>query len=300
MSWLRRGLLLCAAAWLVLRPALAAETIRWVVHDMPPVFSLPGGHTPKRASEFGHGELDGLQRLLVARLPQFQHEFVVAVPTRFEALVRQGEPICSLLPRRTPERLSWLYFTPTHPPLNSRAVHLVTRAELLPRLNALGTPLSLARVLQEAGLQGVLTRDRSFGPRIDQLLQTQGQALLQGALAWRGQNLLSMLQAGRMDYTLEHPVLVDEYLRQQGSGVALVKLPLLEAQAISQATVACARNPAGRRHIEAIDAVIRALARAPDRSAWLKEWLGELPEPGDRERIDRFMDARARRGAQIE
>ncbi len=292
--------LLGMTALLALRPVAAADTIRWVVHHMPPVFTLPGGQTPSQASELGHGELDGLQRLLVTRLPQVRHEFVVAVPTRFEALVRQGEPICSLLPRRTPERLSWLYFTPTHPPLNSRAVHLVTRAELLPRLTALGEPLSLARVLQAPQLRGVLTRDRSFGPRIDQLLQTQGQTLLQSALAWRGSNLLSMLQAGRMDYTLEHPVLVDDYLRQHPDGARLVKLPLLEAQAISQATVACARNPAGRRHIEAIDAVIRELARAPDRSAWLKEWLGELPEPGDRERIDRFMDARARRGAQIE
>lgn len=290
---------LCLALCLF-QVAWAAELpeIRWIVSDNPPMFSFVNGRAPTRAQDLGHNELDGMLRLLVERLPQYQHTFVVAETARFEVMARAGEPVCSNLLLKTPERLQWLYFTHSHVPLQSRQIHLVTRPELLPRFMSLGQPLELSAVLQRRDLHGLLERDRSYGARIDGLLQSQGQALLDSALRRHGPNLLRMLRAGRMDYTLDYGLTVDDFNRDQAQ--QLVALPLASAWATERSTVGCARHEAGRARIEAIDAAVRELARAQPREDWLRRWMGKLPDAPDLQRMRRYLDERAKGGPQIE
>ena len=69
-------------------------TLSWLVQDLPPHFSYQNGRAPQKAEDLGQGELDGFLRLLIARMPQYQHRFVEAGMPRFEALVRQGQTIC--------------------------------------------------------------------------------------------------------------------------------------------------------------------------------------------------------------
>ncbi|MEJ6001384.1 TIGR02285 family protein [Paucibacter soli] len=281
-------------------PAQAGDTVRWLVQDLPPHFSYAGGRPPQKPADLGHGELDGMLRLLIARMPQYQHEFLDASLPRFEALVRQGQTICSVLHVRTPERLSWLYFTHTHPPLFSRQIHVILRRETLPRLEGMAQPLQLAELLQRNDLTGLLGRDRSFGPRIDAILQAQGSRAPKTANAARNMYVLAMLRLQRMDYTLEYPSVVDEFMRVNDASGELVKIPLAEARSTLVATVACSRNPEGRRQIEAIDAAVRKLAQDPNREAWIGAWRGDQLDEADRQRIHRYMDERAKAGPQIE
>lgn len=276
-------------------------SLRWLVQDMAPHFSYPNGRAPQRPEELGHGEIDGFLRLLIARLPQYPHVFVEAGLPRFEALARQPQaPICSLLHVRTPERLGWLYFTPLYPPLVSRQLHVIVRRDQLQRFEQQGQSLQLAELLQRRDLRALLPRDRSFGPRIDALLLAQGARAPQTVVAGRNGHLLAMLRARRMDYTLEYASTVDEFLRGGEAGAELVKLPIAEGRSTAVAVAACSRSPAGRRQIEAIDEAVRALAQDPQREAWIKAWRGDALDEQDRQRIQRFMDERARGGAQIE
>lgn len=303
---LRLGLLLLALA-----PALGfaqaralgdKPLLRWLVQDIPPHFSYPGGRMPQQPEELGHGEIDGFMRVLLTRMPQFRHEFFEASLPRFEMLARQGEPVCSMLHLRTAERLSWLYFTPIYPPLASRELHVIVRREQLARFEVQGQTLQLSDLLQRPELVGLLQRDRSYGPRIDALLQAQGGKGPRTVVGVRGLNLLTMLRAGRMDYTIDYPSVLDEYQRSQGRGAAgeLVALPVVEGRSTQMATAGCSRSPAGRRAIEALDAAVRALAQEPQREAWQRAWRGEALDDGDRQRLNRFMDERARGGPQIE
>jgi len=278
-----------------------APTMRWLVQDLPPHFSYIDGRPPQRPEELGRGEVDGFLRLLIAQMPPgTRHEFVDAGLPRFEALVRQGQTICSTLHVRTPERLGWLYFTHLYPPLVSRQIHVIVRRDRLARFESGGQALQLATLLQHRELVGLRPKDRSFGPRIDALLQAQGAQAPGTVSAGRHLNLLAMLRAGRMDYTLEYPAAVDSFLRTAGPGPALVKLPLTEGHSTAVATAACSRSPAGRQAIEAIDLAVRRLAQSPQREALLREWRGEPADEPDRLRIQRYMDERARGGAQIE
>lgn len=289
---------------LSLPAALHADPLRilWVVSHNPPMFSLANGRAPQRPDQLGQGELDGMLRLLTQRMPQYRHEFVVAEYPRLEALAKAGEPVCSNLLLRTPERLSWLHFTHTHVPLQARQIHFVTRAELLPRLGLKpGAVVDLAALLARPELKGLLERKRSYGKEVDALLQRQGQALLAQAMPRRGTNLLRMLEAGRMDYTLEYGVTVANFKRSEANGAALVALPLSGAPpTTARATLACVRNALGREHIAAVDAAVRRLAAEKPREAWMQSWLGHAPEGTDRERLERYFDERARGGPQID
>ena len=77
------------AAACLLASAAQADTIRWVAQDVPPHFSFVQGHPPRSPAELGHGEVDGFMRVLLARLPQFRHEFVAAGTARYEAESRR-------------------------------------------------------------------------------------------------------------------------------------------------------------------------------------------------------------------
>lgn len=300
MRWL-----LGAAAWLIASAAQAAppvDTIRWVVQDVPPHFSFVQGHPPRSVAELGHGEVDGFMRVLLARMPGFRHEFVEASTARYEALSRGGQTLCSTLHVRTPERLKWLYFSHLYPPLISREIHVVVRRELLARLSQ-GRPqdgrLLLSELLQRPDLHGLVARDRAFGAQVDGLLAQHAVPRL-AVGAQPSTRLLDMLRARRMDFTLEYPAVVADYLARHGDPGALVTLPVAEGLSTLLATVSCSRTPEGRRDIEAIDAAVRELARDPDRAAWIRAWRGDHADPQDVRRLNAYMDERARGGPRIE
>ncbi len=278
-----------------------AEPMRWLVRDVPPYFSYVDGKQPQRPSDLQNGEIDGFLRLLIAQLPQYRHEFFDAGFPRFEAMVRQqGLTLCSALHVRTPERMEWLYFTHLYPPLYSRQLHLIVRRENAAKFEALGSPVQLADVLANPKLEGLLPRGRAYGPKIDGLLQARGEQAPKTIVATKGMHLLAMLRVGRMDYTLEYPATVDEYLRSAGPGPELLKIPLSEARSTLVATLACSRTPEGKRQIEAIDQAVRKLAQDPQREAWIRSWRGDALDEQDRQRLRRYMDERARGGSQVE
>jgi uncharacterized protein (TIGR02285 family) len=277
-------------------------TIRWVVFDLPPHFTYFQGRPPRSVDELANGEVDGFLRQLLARMPEYRHEFVEASTARYEALTRSGETLCSALHVRTPQRLHWLYFSHLYPPLASREIHVVVRRDRLEALaggRAEGERLKLADLLQRRDWHTLLARDRSFGPQIDKLLAGSDLPRLPvgGAPAHR---ILDMLRAGRVDYTLEYPSVVADYLGRSGDAQALVTLPMAEGLATTVATVACSRNPLGLRHIEAIDEAVRRLARDPQRETWIRAWRGELLDAGDLKRLNAYMDERGRSGPRIE
>lgn len=292
------ALMLAATAALAQPPAESAAplpTLRWLVQDMSPAFSYAHGHAPRVADDLGDGEISGFLRLLIHRLPQYRHEFVEASLPRFETLVRQGETLCSALHLRKPERLEWLYFTQLYPPLFSRQIHVVVHKDNLVRFQSQGQILQLSELLQRKDLVGLLPRDRAFGPRIDGLLQAAGSQAPATVVAGRGMQLLGMLRAKRMDWTLEYPTVVDA----AGSS-DLVKLPLAEGRSTAVATMACSRNAEGKLRIEAIDAAVRKLAQETPRDAWLRAWRGDVLDEAERRTILRYMDERARGGSLVE
>jgi len=300
---MRRTLALAAMlAATAAQAAPSADTIRWVAQDVPPHFSFVQGRPPRSVAELGRGEVDGFMRVLLARMPEFKHEFVEASTARYEAESRRGETLCSTMHVRTPARADWLYFSHLYPPLISREIHVIVRRESMDKVTQGRPPdgrLVLADLLKRPDLSVLLARDRAFGTHLDnQLAQHVVPRLAVGAKL--SSQLLDMLRAGRMDYTLEYPTVVKDYLERVGDPGALIALPVVEGLSTPLATVSCSRTPEGKRHIEAIDAAVRKLASEPNREAWVREWRGNRADPQDMKRLNAYMDERARGGPRIE
>ncbi|MCY4755828.1 hypothetical protein [Pelomonas aquatica] len=300
-----RSALALAALMTVVVAAHAAppvDTIRWVAQDVPPHFSFVQGRAPRTVAELGGGEVDGFMRVLLARMPGFHHEFVEASTTRYEAESRRGETLCSALHVRTPARAGWLYFSHLYPALASREIHVIVRRGALAQLGQgrlQDGRIVLADLLGRPDLSLLLARDRAFGAQIDNLLAQHVVPRL-AVGAQHSHRLLDMLRAGRMDYTLEYPAVAADYLRRVGEPDALVALPVVEGLSTLLSYVSCSRTPRGRRQIEAVDAAVRALAREPDRAAWVRQWRGDSVDPADLRRLNAYMDERARGGPRIE
>ncbi|MFT7776374.1 hypothetical protein [Roseateles sp.] len=295
----------CVAAVLAVASARAtptADTVRWVAQDVPPHFSFVQGRPPGSVAELGRGEVDGFMRVLLPRMSGYRHAFVEASTARYEAESRRGQTLCSTLHVRTPERLRWLHFSHLYPPLASREVHVIVPRKLMTELVAgqpPGSRLVLAQLLQRRDLHPLVARDRAFGVQIDSLLSRHTVPRLAVGAKFSHQ-MLEMLRAGRMDYTLEYPSVVQEYLARVGDPGALVALPVAEGLSTLLATVSCSRTPEGLRQIRAIDAAVRGLASDPDREAWMHEWRGGGVDQQDMKRLNAYMDERARGGARIE
>ncbi|MFG6468117.1 TIGR02285 family protein [Roseateles sp. BYS87W] len=300
MRWLQ--VLVVGVAASAAQAAPPVDTIRWVAQDVPPHFSFFQGHPPRNVTELGHGEVDGFMRQLLARMPEVRHEFVEASTARYETESRRGQTLCSTLHVRTPERLQWAYFSHLYPPLVSREIHVIVRREALvqwAQTPAGGGRLQLAELLKRPELHLLVAKDRSYGAQIDNLL-AQHTVPRQAVSAQPSVQVLDMLRAGRMDYTLDYPAVVKDYLARAGDPGALVALPLAEGLTTMLATVSCSRTPEGRRAIERVDAAVRELARDPQRDAWVREWRGDRAEPQDMKRLNAYMDERARGGPRIE
>lgn len=301
LRWLFAAAGLCVSA-VQAAPELSQGTIRWVAQDVPPHFSFVQGRPPRSVAELGHGEVDGFLRVLLPRMHGYRHEFVEASTARFEAASRSGETMCSALHVRTPERLQWLYFSHLYPPQVSREIHVIVRRDHLAQLSPARPEdgrLVLADLLKRPELRLLVARDRAFGPQIDTLL-AQYPVTRPAAGAQISTQMLDMLRAGRMDYTLEYLSVVKDYLGRANDPGALVALPVAEGLSTLLATVACSRTSEGKRQIEAIDAAVRDLARDPDRDAWIRQWRGKAVDPQDLKRLNAYMDERARGGPRIE
>lgn len=296
--------LAAAAVLLPPRGAGADEPapIRWQVRDMPPHFIYPGGKPPGRVEDLGGGTIDSYMRQLLPLLPQYRHAFVEATAARAQAIAREGKTLCSLIHLYTSERLAERYFSPAYPVLGTLQAQVVVHRSQLPRFAALGQPLSLAQLLQRGDLSGMMSAGRSFGASVDRVLRAlpPGSGNLAPVVVLRHSSLLSMLRARRMDYALEFPGLLDEYLRNVGAPGELVGLPMAESTAIPLTYVSCTRNEEGRQQIEAIDQAIRQLAQPARRESLLRHWRSPAFGPAERARLNQYMDERARGGPQIE
>lgn len=277
----------------------ADTALRWFVQQAPPQFSYVQDRVPSHPQELADGESSGFLRLLTEQLPNYRHQFFDASLPRYEAMLKSGETLCSVLHKRTSERLRDRYFTPLFPWQTSHQLHLVLHRDTLPQLAGMSRPVSMAALLARRDLSGLLMRDRSYDAAIDRLLLEAGAAAPPRMVAGRAGNLLSMLRAKRMDYTLEFRASLDKYVNNEADA-DLVALPLAEVGGAPLSYASCSRNPAGRQRIEAIDEAVRRLARAPQREAWIRRWRHETLDPQDRQRLLRYLDERARSGPQIE
>lgn len=275
----------------------AARLITWNLVDWPPFYLLRDGQAPASVEELGEGAIDGFLRLVLQRLPQYQHRFVVLNGPRAEVERKAGLGLCSASSMRTPERLQERYFTPAMPTVQ---LQLVTQHKRAALLSGGRGSVSLRELLRRGDVQGVVLAKRHYGPELEPLLKDASQ--VRTIVAPKAANLLAMLEVGRMDFTLEYPMVVAHHqaLQRPGRAAPLQSLPIEEAGEPPVGYFSCNRNAWGRAVITDLDKALREVAALPEAARLYERWLTPAQAGRERARFERFFATRARGGVRIE
>lgn len=284
--------LLPCLALLALLPAArgqdAEHTITWSMIDWPPLTLLRDGKAPATAAELGDGALDRALAEIIQRMGGYKHEFRLLNRQRLVQTFEQGGNLCDAAWFKTPERERVAIFSAA---IAVPPVGLVVSRQA--KAAIAGAEISLADLLRNPALKGRLEAGRSYGPALDKVLAAHGQAVPREIVPTTG-SLLNLLAVGRFDYTLEYPMVARYHgtLNPRQPGLEVVSLT--ESRDWPVSYVACTRNAWGRRVIRDIDAAIRQAATSPVYRNSFTPWLPADYVTRNRERMDKFYDARAK------
>ena len=287
-GFLRR---LCSAIVLILAttwPACAQEnTVTWGVVDWAPTFILKNGKTPTKPEDLGNGLIDRVTASLAARMPAYHHVFLQANLQRIFAEIAVGNHICYAGAFKTPEREKIAYFSPS---ILTSTVALIVREDRIQKLQLQGASTSLKHLIEErTDLSGYIESGRSFSPMIDQVLQSGGKNQRRITVPRTG-HLLQLLDAGRMDYTIDYPYVVEYQSRLGQFKNSLLAIGLDDAPAVATAYVACPRTAWGKDVMLHIDAALRDAAHDTTFRHAATDWLPEAFVKLHRAEFESFYD----------
>jgi uncharacterized protein (TIGR02285 family) len=244
--------------------------------------NVPGMKTPQywgkifswkdnRAQHPTEGIMFELLHEVTKQLPEYKHHYIAMSLSRGFTDLTHRDDLCMVGMMRNPERDKVGYFVGLWPVLPPQ---LVIRREDQKFIVRQQKHASLAELLKRDDLKGAILEGRYFGPTLEPLLQAAkaGGRLQTLQTSASANNLLSMLDAGRIDFTLDF---LETFQTSSASRPELRKrlllVPLEEAQTPGVGGIYCSRTPRGKQLIERID----TLAKNPTLQARFKRILDQ-------------------------
>jgi len=254
-------------------PAFAQENeIIWTISDWPPVYILNNGKTPDSAAQLGEGRSDFILKEIIARLPNYRHRFIQENLVRTWSSLANGQHQCDAAAFKNPEREKLAYFTTVGLGVS---VAVIVRKDRLNQLNLTGPTISLAHLaIDRTDLTGYIDAGRSFGVSIDTILAKDNVKLRRQVETHNG-HLLHLLDNGRMDYTLENPIVVEYMIRHNQFTHELIIIPIEEVSPTVPIFVACPRNAWGK---QTIDDIAKAIGDAAKKQSFRETYTKFLPQ----------------------
>lgn len=235
--------------------AAPKQELTWLLMNWPPFIKMQGDALV--------GGVTGEQmKLLFASLPEYDHRTQQVSVIRLQTELRSDRHVCSMPIQKTPQREASMLFTePVDVGLSNR---LYVRAEIARQLGQ-SDPIDLTQIVSRADLRGIVHRGRTYGPYIDHLLTTAGAATNLQILVLESDNVLKMLDSGRIDYVIEYPVVVRywEHLQRQPRA-AFHSYRIAGADDFSIGYIACSKTDWGAAAVARINHAFKALVQRPD------------------------------------
>ena len=261
------------------------KRIVWAVMDWAPLYILKGGHEPSSPAQLGDGIFDHQLGEVIALLPDYQHKFVLSNSQRIWADFAAGENFCYASAVKTPEREKIVYFVP-----NSLlpSVELIVRQDNQVRVGAKNTVVNLKQLMTDRhDLVGYIDTVRKYGPSLDPILDQATDNVHKVPVSSPG-ILLRALDAGRMDFTIEYPMVLEYQRRLSPFQHSLVTLQFDDVPPMVMSNIACTKNAWGREVTADIAAAVRRAARNPSYRNAVQNWVQEPKQLNDQ--INKFYD----------
>ncbi|UVE46737.1 TIGR02285 family protein [Pseudomonas chlororaphis] len=251
----------------------ARNTLIWVLRDLPPTTIFEG---PQK----GRGVIDQALPVLMASLPEYDHQIVHVNRARGMQMLREQPFVCDPALMFNLQRAQWIAFSITSFRVfsNGLAVRRKDRDGLQPFIH--DGQIDLRALLASAPHNVGVVAERSYGEQIDSLL---AQAPPGALMAHYGNsaigNLLQMQRHGRLKALIGYQPEIRFQAQQQGIDPNELEFyPIQGMPKYQSVNVGCSNTAQGRQAVERINRALLELR--PDT---LLELYAQWLEPSLRE-----------------
>lgn len=261
-----RGLILCLIG-LSGQVMASAPVIHWLTSDLAPFRILSG---PSK----GQGSSDLMEKMLMAQLPQYQHQSRFVSVERREILRSDASGLyCSFGILSTPKRQQQMLISIPVGVLMPVALATVADSKL-DRLIQANPVVDLAQLVRRKQYFGLLESGRAYPDLIEQVKTIPGNLL--GEHSTLDLNPVDLLLAGRVDYLLEYPHRANYLLNASKQPTATLNFYSLAGSEQFQTThVACSKHPAAPQVIKDINQQLVKLWTYPEYQQNMLSWHDE-------------------------
>ncbi len=253
-------------------------TLTWTVPPFPPAFISEDGTLSGYAAD--------TQNWFAEQLGDYDHDVLEVPLARLLAEMRNGsneagpadDIRCSTTLIPTEERREYISFAKTillHLPI-SVVIRAADTAKFKPFLDD-EDHIRLGPLIAAGDMTTAVRIGRSYGTLIDRFVQRYHNAPQVMTVADDGK-LLKLLELGRIDWVFYFPSEAEYFRRQITPDQAIKSLPIRGNTALLEATIGCAKTPAGQKAVARINQIVDAHPEMP----WTNFYAAWL-SPGDRE-----------------
>lgn len=249
----------------------AEETITWLKPNFPPIFITEG-------SQKGTGYFDRLEELIIANLPDYNYQVIIANAKRImKELKEQKKAGCAAL-IKTPEREKFIDFSsPALMVLPNGVIILKSQeAKFKPFLNESGE-IDLDRLLGTSELTLGISTGRRYSGSIDEILKKHserkniytrfGNDLTEG--------LISMMIANRIDFILGYPTEVFYFMDMMKIKKDIKYIPVIGMEKFSFGHIGFPKNQWGKEIISKINVILEKHRSTPAFLSFYEKWLNK-------------------------
>lgn len=260
---------------------MAKDTLIWLLRDFPPLTIASG---PQQ----GLGAIDRLMPLLIARMPEYEHQILRVNRARGMQMLNEPSFTCDPTLLWTEARAKSIIFSiPTYAVISNG---MVIRREDASRFSPFieSGQVDLGALLASQTIKLGVVAERSYGPVIDQILHNAAAA---GLSPHYGNDavgsLLQMERLGRLQALISYwPEARYQAVQQSIDPEDLAFYPIKGTAKYQFAHVGCSNTDQGRQAMEIINREMRVL-----RQSKLIDFYAEWLDP--QSRVEYLQDAKA-------
>ncbi len=157
-------------------------------------------------------------------------------------------PLCSVFAFKSGKREEIVYYSEPHTLVLPNAI-IIKKTDI----EKLGNPksYSIAQIMHDKRFVGVIEKTRSYTGTLDTILKENESGSNLSRVAEGSESLIKMVATGRINYTIEYPIVAAYYAQKQSNNPSSVSsIPITEMAPYSYVYLACTKNAWGKKVVE--------------------------------------------------
>lgn len=214
-----------------------------MVLDFPPWMILDG-------PDKGTGTFNHILPIVQRSLPEYEHVTERMNWARFWHEIENNKNLCYTFGLKSAKRDKLVYYSA---PITLGLPNAVVMKKETAQLVGNPTSYSIIDLLKEEKIKGYVEKNRSFTNKVDSLMKIHEGGSNLKRVPESSESLTKMVITGRIDYTIDYPIVASYYEKILNAQGSLVSIPISEMEPVTYIYMNCTKNEWGRKVIEKWD-----------------------------------------------